>query len=156
MSYLIAVHGLLAVVWVGGMFFAYMILRPAAQPLEAAQRLSLWARTFGRFFPWVWAAVIVLPASGYYVAAARFGSLAALPLYVNVMQGLGIVMILLYLHIFFAPYRRLRGGVESGDFVKAGHALGQIRQLVAVNMVIGLITIFVALVGANCAGGNLC
>ncbi|WP_298136672.1 CopD family protein [Acidiferrobacter sp.] len=149
MSYLIAIHGLFAVLWVGGMFFAYMILRPAAQPLEAAQRLSLWARTFGRFFPWVWGAVVVLPVSGYYLAITRFGGMAALPPFINIMQVLGIVMILLYLHIFFAPYRRLRQGVVAGDFVKAGHALGQIRRLVAINMVLGLITIFIALVGAN-------
>lgn len=149
MSYLIAVHGLLATLWVGGMFFAYMVLRPAAQPLEAAHRLSLWARTFGRFFPWVWAAVVVLPASGYYLAVARFGGMATLPPYVNVMQTLGVIMILLFLHLFFAPYRRLRRGVESGDYVKAGHALAQIRRLVAVNMALGLVTIFVALAGAN-------
>ncbi|WP_297361104.1 CopD family protein [Acidiferrobacter sp.] len=149
MSYLIAIHGLLAVLWVGGMFFAYVILRPAAQPLETAHRLALWARTFGRFFPWVWGAVIVLPVSGYYLAIARFGSMAVVPPYVNIMQGLGIIMILMFLHIFFAPYRRLRRGVESGDFVQAGHALSQIRRLVAVNMALGLITIFVALAGAN-------
>ncbi len=149
MSYLIALHGLLAVIWVGGMFFAYMILRPAAQTLETPQRLSLWARTFGGFFPWVWGAVLIVPLTGYYVAIVRFGAMAALPMYVNIMQGLGILMVLLYLHVFFAPYRRLRRGVENGDFVKAGHALAQIRQLVAINMALGLITIFVALAGAN-------
>ncbi len=148
-SFVVALHGLLAVIWVGGMFFAYLVLRPAAQPLEAPQRLALWSRTFGRFFPWVWAAVIILPATGYYLVLARFGGFAGLPPSVNIMQGLGIIMMLMYLHIFFAPYKRLRRGVESGDFVKAGHALGQIRQLVAVNMVLGLITIFVALMGAN-------
>ncbi|MHB8254312.1 MAG: CopD family protein [Acidiferrobacter sp.] len=144
MSLLIALHGLLAVIWVGGMFFAHMILRPAAQTLEASVRLPLWSRTLGRFFPWVWAAVIILPATGYFLIAARFGGFAALPLYINMMQGIGILMILLYLHIFFAPYRRLRRGVAAGDFVKAGQALGQIRQLVTINMVLGLITLFLA------------
>lgn len=149
MSLLIALHGLLATLWVGGMFFAYVVLRPAAQSLEASVRLALWSRTFGRFFPWVWAAVIILPLSGYVLIARLFGGFAHLPLYVNIMQGLGVLMILLYLHLFFAPYRRLRRGVEAGDFVKAGQALGQIRQLVAINMALGLITIFVALAGAS-------
>ncbi len=148
MAFLIALHGLAAVIWVGGMFFAYVVLRPAAQALEAAVRLPLWARTFARFFPWVWAAVVLLPASGYAVIASRFGGFAHLPLYVNVMQALGILMILLYLHVFFAPYRRLRKGVAAGDFVKAGQALTQIRKLVGVNTVLGLATIFVALFGA--------
>ena len=67
----------------------------------------------------------------------------------RVVEALGVITILLYLHLFFAPYRRLRQGVGSGDLVKAGHALTQIRRLVAINMGLGLITIFVALVGAN-------
>lgn len=148
MSLLIAVHGLIAMIWVGGMFFAYVVLRPAAQTIEAPLRLRLWAQTFERFFPWVWAAVILLPATGYVLITTRLGGFAHLPLAINVMQGLGIVMILLYLHVFFAPYRRLRTGVEAGDFVKAGQALRQIRQLIGVNMVLGLITVFVALAGA--------
>jgi len=149
MSFLIALHGLLAVIWVGGMFFAYVVLRPAAQTLEASVRLPLWSRTFYRFFPWVWAAVIILPATGYFLVSARFGGFANLPLYVNIMQGIGILMTLIYLHMFFAPYQRLRRGVDAGDFVKAGQALGQIRQLVGINTALGLITIFVALAGAS-------
>ena len=44
MALLIAVHTLSAVVWVGGMFFAWMCLRPvAAQQLEPPARLRLWA-----------------------------------------------------------------------------------------------------------------
>ncbi len=147
MSALIALHGLIAMIWVGGMFFAYVVLRPAAQTIEAPLRLRLWSRTFERFFPWVWAAIVILPASGYFLIATRLGGFAHLPLAINVMQGLGIVMILLFLHVFFAPYRRLRTGVEAGDFVKAGQALRQIRQLIGVNMVLGLITVFVALAG---------
>jgi len=149
MSYLIALHGLFATLWVGGMFFAYIVLRPAAQSLEASIRLPLWSRTFSRFFPWVWGAVIILPASGYYLIAAEFGGFAHLPLYVNIMQGLGIIMIMLYLHLFFAPYRRLRRGVDTGDFVKAGHALGQIRQLVAINTALGIATLLIAIAGSH-------
>ena len=57
-----ALHVLAAVVWVGGMFFAYVVLRPAVGDIEpASERLKLWARVFPRFFAWVWAVVIVLP-----------------------------------------------------------------------------------------------
>src|SRR5680860_621195 len=54
-----------AVVWVGGMFFAYVVLRPAAGALAPETRLELWHRVFGRFFPWVWLSIVVLLASGY-------------------------------------------------------------------------------------------
>jgi len=60
----LALHIVAAVIWVGGMFFAYMVLRPSAGPLEPALRLPLWHRVFGRFFPWVWASIVALLASG--------------------------------------------------------------------------------------------
>ena len=42
MSVTITLHLLSAVIWVGGMFFAYMVLRPAAATLlEPPQRLPL-------------------------------------------------------------------------------------------------------------------
>ena len=50
-SIAISLHALAAMVWVGGMFFAYMALRPvAAKILEPAVRLALWSRTLTRFF----------------------------------------------------------------------------------------------------------
>ena len=46
------------VVWVGGMFFAYVCLRPvAAETLDPPLRLTLWVKVFERFFRFVWAAV---------------------------------------------------------------------------------------------------
>jgi len=39
-----ALHVLAAVVWVGGMFFAWMVLRPAAvSALQPPERLMLWS-----------------------------------------------------------------------------------------------------------------
>ncbi len=49
-----SLHTVAAVLWVGGIFLAYRVLRPAAMALEPPQRLTLWADVFGRFFPWVW------------------------------------------------------------------------------------------------------
>lgn len=44
---LYALHVLAAVVWVGGMFFAWMVLRPAAvTALEPPARLRLWSAVF--------------------------------------------------------------------------------------------------------------
>ena len=49
----VSLHILAAIVWIGGMFFAVLVLRPAAGPLEPPDRLALWRRVFARFFPWV-------------------------------------------------------------------------------------------------------
>ncbi len=141
MTILVALHALAAVVWVGGMFFAYMVLRPAAGPLEPPLRLALWARVFGRFFPWVWASIAVLLASGYAVLFLRFGGFAGAGLHIHVMQATGILMMGLFLHLFFAPWRRFTRAVEAGALQDAGAALNQIRRIVAINLVLGLITV---------------
>ncbi len=140
MAIAMTLHLLAAVIWVGGMFFAYMAQRPAAMDLEPAQRLPLWARTFARFFPWVWVAVVLLPASGYFMVF-KMGGFAGVPLYVHIMQALGIVMILIFLHVFFAPYRRLNAALTAGDIPAAGKQLGQIRRMIGINTLIGLILI---------------
>jgi uncharacterized membrane protein len=66
MSMAIGLHILSAITWVGGMFFAYVVLRPVAtRQLEPSACLTLWAACFDRFFVWVWLAVVILPLSGF-------------------------------------------------------------------------------------------
>lgn len=139
-------HVIAVVVWVGGMFFAYMALRPvAAQLLEPPQRLPLWAGTFGKFFPWVWLSVALILGSGLYMLA-MIGGFSA-PAYALVMFGAGLVMMLIFFYVYFAPYAGLRRGVESKDWKDAGAALNRIRELVGINLALGLLTIAVATVG---------
>jgi uncharacterized membrane protein len=148
MSVAIALHLLAAVIWVGGMFFAYMCLRPvAAARLEPPQRLTLWAGSFERFFPWVWASVLLLLGTGYWMIFAYFGGMAGAPLHIHIMQGLGLVMMAIYAHVFFSPFQRLRRAVAAQDWPAGGEALSQIRVLVAVNLTIGLIVLIVASAG---------
>src|SRR5260370_33283088 len=108
----LVLHALAAVVWVGGMFFAHQVLRPAAAALDPRPRLLLWSRVLGRFFAWVIAAILLLLASGYAMVFAVFGGFARIGLHGNLMQGGGILMMLLFFHLSFAPGRRvrLRGG----------------------------------------------
>jgi uncharacterized membrane protein len=144
---LIALHVLAAVIWVGGMFFAYMVLRPSAGPLEAETRSLLWQGVFHRFFPWVWLSIVILLASGYGMVFLYLGGFAGAGAYIDVMQGIGIVMMLLFLHLFFAPWRRYRTAVTSKHFAEAAKDLGQIRRLVAINLALGLLTIIVGASG---------
>lgn len=147
MQFWIFLHLLGVTVWVGGMFFAYMALRPAAaQLLEPPQRLPLWAGTFSRFFPWVWVSVLFILVSGLGLIMLR-GGFAGLPLYIHAMFTLGLVMMLIFTHVFFAPYRRLKRFVAAQDWKAAGAALAQVRVLIAVNLSIGLLTILIATVG---------
>jgi uncharacterized membrane protein len=148
MAIALMLHVLAAAVWVGGMFFAFMVLRPvAAGLLEPPQRLTLWAQVFAGFFPWVWFAVITLLLSGYGMLFAFFGGMAAAPIYVHIMQGLGLVMMLIFGHICFSPFRRLKLAVSNQDWQTGGSRLAQIRKLVGINLSLGLLTIAVAVVG---------
>ena len=140
MAIALVLHLLFAVIWVGGMFFAWLCLRPAAASLDTPTRLALWAQTLGRFFPWVLVAVVVLLVSGFYMISVLGGMQHVTP-YVHMMLGLGVLMMLLFLHVFFAPFRKLKRGVASGDFDAAGRALNQIRLLLGINLLLGLIVL---------------
>ncbi len=133
-------HLLSAVVWVGGMFFAYLCLRPAAAALDPSARVTLWSATFERFFVWVWAAVILLPATGYWMLF-QLGGFAATGVHIHLMHALGIAMILVFLHVYFASYRRLRRAAVAGDVQTAASNLNQIRVLVAANLTLGLLIV---------------
>ena len=137
-------HVLSVVIWVGGMFFAYMALRPvAAERLEPPQRLSLWEGVFSKFFPWVWTSVVLILASGLYMMAM----LGKPPVHVAIMFVLGIIMMLLFAHVFFAPFKRLKRAVAAQDWPAGGAALGQIRKLIAINLSLGILTVTVATLG---------
>jgi uncharacterized membrane protein len=145
MSLFLLLHLVSVVVWVGGMFFAYMALRPvAASVLEPPQRLTLWAGVFGKFFPWVWASVALILATGLHMLMALG---AAAPHYALAMLALGVVMMLIFAHVFFAPYKKLKRAVAAQDWKAGGGALGQIRMLIGINLSLGLLTIAVVFLG---------
>ena len=111
MTILLFLHVVSVVVWVGGMFLAYVAVRPvAAQVLEPPLRLQLWDGIFRRFFPWVWAAVLLIVGSGM----AMIARMGAAPHYVMAMMGIGLVMAMIFLHLYFAPYGRLTRGRSQG------------------------------------------
>jgi len=142
MASAVLLHVIAVVIWVGGMFFAYMFLRPvAATQLEPPVRLRLWVGVFGGFFTWVWASILAILATGFWMIFGFYGGMAGVGLYVHLMLGLGIVMMLIFFHVFFAPYGRLKRAVAAEDWPAGGKALSQIRMLVGINTLIGLATI---------------
>ena len=147
MSLMKLIHLLAIIAWVGGMFFAYVVLRPsAAEVLQPPERLRLWDKVFSRFFNWVWLAVFLVLVSGFYMIYL-FGGLANLPLYINLMLLLGIVMTLIYVYVFFKCYVQFNRLVAKQEWPAAGAVLGTIRKLVGLNLTIGLLTIAVAMIG---------
>jgi uncharacterized membrane protein len=136
-------HIFSAVVWVGGMFFALFVLRPATAALEPGPRLDLWLRVFERFFAWVFAAIVLLLASGYAMIFGVYAGFSGIGLHVNVMQATGIIMMLLFFHLYFAPWRRFRTTLARQDHPAAAAQLNQIRWIVTINLILGLLTVAV-------------
>ena len=139
----LALHMLSAVIWVGGMFAAYVCLRPAAGPLEPPQRLQLWRDFFAKFLPFVWASVLLLLASGYFMLITSFGGFAHAPLYINVMQGLGLIMVALFAWLFHGPWLAFKRAVDAQEWPKAAASLNLIRQIIMINLPLGLIVVVI-------------
>ena len=110
-------------------------------------RLPLWRRVFERFLPWVGVSILALLLSGYGMVFNQFGGFSHVGVYVHVMQGIGILMMLLFLHLCFAPWRRFRVALDGKALPDAARSLNQIRLIVAVNLTLGVITVVVGATG---------
>jgi uncharacterized membrane protein len=106
---------------------------------------------FGRFFPWVWASVTLILLTGLHMLMKLGGGAA--PHYALAMLALGLAMMLIFAHVFFAPYGRLKRAVAQQDWKAGGAALSQIRQLIGINLSLGLLTIAVVFLGRALALG---
>ena len=143
----IALHALASAIWVGGMFLAYVVLRPSAGALATDDRLALWARVFSGFFPWVIASIAVLLISGYWLLFVTYGGFRGAGVHIHVMHLTGWLMFLLFFHLFFVPWKRYQRALAAGDEAGAGRWLGQIRLIIAVNLGLGLLTIAIGASG---------
>lgn len=129
-----------AIFWMGGMAFTVMALRPALHAqLQPPVRLPLAVAVLKRFFVVVIASVALLLATGAWLLLQLPGAQA--PRGWHAMAGLGLVMVLVFGHIFFAPWRRLQQAVAAQDWPEGGRRMNQIALLVKVNLGLGWIAI---------------
>ncbi len=142
-------HQLAAVIWVGGMFFAYVVLRPVLAEREGAERLAIWRGVFGRFFYWAGAAVLLLLGTGYWMLLGPYGGFAGAAPYIHLMHLLGLIMAALFVWLLVGPWAALRAAADREDTAAAARALGRIRHVVLVNLALGLVTVAVAAWGSG-------
>ncbi|MBI1173887.1 MAG: hypothetical protein GC139_01325 [Sideroxydans sp.] len=141
------IHVLAVMVWVGGIFFAYVVLRPtAAEVLQPPERLRVWDKAFSLFFNWVWLAIFLFLTTGFYMIYL-FGGLSHVPAYIHPMLMLGLTMVLIFIYLFFRQYVPFNLRVARQDWAQAGKILASIRKLVAVNLTLGILTFAVAILG---------
>ncbi len=145
------VHLLSVIVWIGGMVFAHFFLRPAAQALEAPERVRLMHAVLERFFTAVAVAIVAVLGSGLWMIGrvakqtVQSGGSFSMPLAWTLMATLGLVMVAIFGHIRFALFKRLQRAVALSDWAAGGQALGSIRTWVGVNLALGAITVGVTL-----------
>jgi len=139
-----ATHVLCSVIWVGGLFFSYLVLRPSLSSVEGPIRLQIWAGVFRRFFPWVWCCVLLLFGSGFILVSSVFGGWANTPAYVVLMAAVAMLMLVLFAYLYFYPYQEFRAALSREDSAAAAMAVNRIRQIVLANLVLGVFVVSVA------------
>jgi uncharacterized membrane protein len=141
-------HLISAIVWMGGMTFMLFALRPSVLAvMEPQPRARLMGEVWQRFFAIVAVAVLVLFASGTHMyttmfkAAKAAGGAGSVPLGWNLMLVIGMVMFLIFGHIYFAGLRKFKRAVAASEWPVATKVAGQIHSMVVANFVLGWLAI---------------
>jgi uncharacterized membrane protein len=137
-------HVLGAVLWVGGMGFALLALRPALAAIEPPQRLLVHQGTLKRFFLIVWHAMPILLLTGYALLFGWYGGFAGSGWHIHAMHLAAIIMAAVFVGIVTGPWKEFRVALSRGDQPAAAAAMNRVRQLVGVNLGLGLLTVAVA------------
>lgn len=132
-------HLAAAILWLGGMGFMIFALRPAAALLPPDVRLPFLAKALGRFFAVVWVSIAVLLLTG--LPALAWAGSGRAPLGWHVMAGIGSLMCLIFAHLYFVPFRRLRQAVVQANWPEGGRHIKQIATLALLNFALGWMAI---------------
>ncbi|MES2581114.1 MAG: CopD family protein [Pseudomonadota bacterium] len=141
-------HLVAGIVWMGGMTFMLLALRPAAlEVLEPQVRARLMGAVWRRFFNLVLGAIVVLLFTGSHLYTSAFRAVKAatgtgsVPLGWNLMFGIGVAMVLIFGHIYFAGFRKFKRALAANEWPVAAQAAVQINRLVILNFVLGWLAI---------------
>jgi uncharacterized membrane protein len=141
---LFVLHLIGAILWVGGMAFAILVLRPSLAVLDPPQRLLLHAQVFRRFFMIVWHVMPIVLATGWALLFGWYGGFRDAGVHVHIMNLTGVIMAVVFLAIWWGPYAAFRAAMGRGDGPGAAAAANRVRLLITANLVLGLVTSVIA------------
>ncbi|HRV81334.1 MAG TPA: CopD family protein [Planctomycetota bacterium] len=148
MVFWIGLHILAATLWVGGMMFVHLALRPTlTEVLEPPQRLAVWLGVLNRFFPRVWWSILLLHVSGMWVLLGVMGGMAQARLHVHLMLGIAWVMTGIFAYLYFGPFQKLRTAVAQQDWPTGRAQMGRLRTWVTTNLVLGTLVMVIGATG---------
>lgn len=133
------IHLLSAIVWLGGMFFVLLCLRPALPELSPPTRAPLMVSVLARFFNYVGAAIVLIWLSGIMLLAPV--GLKNIPVGWQAMIGAAAIMTVLFLVIRLMLFPAAQRAVKEGNMPGAGSGLNAIRWLVLANLLLGFLAI---------------
>jgi uncharacterized membrane protein len=154
-AFLKAFHLLAVVVWIGGMAFMLLCLRPAARVLEPPARVTLMHAAMKRFLGVAGIAIFVLFVCGAamvgiaWSAAARAGLAFNMPLDWYTMIATFFIMLAVFIHIRNVLFKRLDAAVTAAKWPDGAAALSAIRWEVSINLVLGTFVIFFVRLGGT-------
>jgi len=141
-------HLVAGIVWMGGMTFMLFALRPAAlAALDAQPRAILMGEVWKRFYILVLLAIVALFTTGTHLYTATFRAAKAavgqgsVPLGWNIMLVLGLIMMLIFGHIYFAGFKKYKRAVAAGEWPIAAKAAGLMHTMTLINFTLGWLAI---------------
>lgn len=142
------IHLVAGIVWMGGMTFMLLALRPAAlEVLDPQPRARLMGAVWARFFRVILVAIGLLFITGTQLYTTTFRAMkestgsGSVPLGMNLMLVIGVVMMLIFGHIYFAGFKKFQRAVAAVEWPVAAKAAAQIHTLMLTNFVLGWLAI---------------
>ena len=142
------IHLVAGILWMGGMAFMLLALRPAAFGLlQPPERLMLMGAVWKRFFPIVLVSIVALFSTGTNLYTTLFRAIKAatgqgsVPTGWNIRLALGLLMMGIFAYIFWVAYARFKRAMVDLDWPSAGRAAATVNTAMAINFVLGWIAI---------------
>ncbi len=125
-------HIIGVIIWIGGMFYTLFAFRPSLTVLQE-NRLLLVETVMGRFFRFVWLAIVLLLITGGYRAHLHINSVLF-----DLKLLIYTVMVLIFSYIYFGLFKKLKKLPAE----KKKEVVDRIVLLIRVNFGLGLLVIF--------------
>lgn len=133
-------HLAAGLVWLGGMTTLLWAVRPTAMALlEPPVRIPVMTGVLSRFFALVGLCIAALLVTGGLMLMGVDMKVA--PKGWHAMLGLGLLMCLIFGHLYFVPFRRLQKAAALADWPAAAKQLGHIHTLVVTNFILGWLAV---------------
>ena len=142
------IHLVAGILWMGGMAFMLLALRPAATALlQPPERLMLMGAVWKRFFPVVLVSIVALFTTGTNLYTTAFRAIKAatgqgsVPLGWNMMLVLGLLMMVIFAYIYWGVFAKFKRAMVALDWPLAGKVAAQVHRLMVTNFVLGWLAI---------------